>query len=364
MKNPFICVSDIDKTEYLSSRCSLNRGVLAKLPAEGFERGIEGRTFREIFSTQAIADEMRRLAPRYGLSFSGTPDGSLPKVLSDGLVSGDAVFHQFSERVAKKFGSRLGLILLTLKTGEEENRLARADWDDDCWRFWSKLDTVILTGGLASSMLGRRFKEYILNVFDTASVKPYDIMLFDNGRYVGVMGAAQRLAPDNSASLVLDMGHTGVKRALVRKTDGEISGFETMDTLPTLYTQSRFKSSDERLRSAINLHQYIVGAVADSYKEVQDTEGISDTILLSIANYVHNGILDSKRGGFSKLSLLGADYAAVLEEDLSAELHRELHVRLVHDSTAAALYFEDIGNSVCITLGTAFGVGFPGIDLH
>ena len=131
-----------------------------------------------------------------------------------------------------------------------------------------------------------------------------------------------------------------------------------------MYTQSHFDTEEERRDMAIKLHHYIVSTVASSYREAQLSGDPCDTVLLSIANYVHNGVLDSTRGGFSKLSMLGANYAHVLEEDLSAVLHREIHVRLVHDSTAAALYFEDIDNSICITLGTAFGVGFPNIDLR
>ena len=39
-------------------------------------------------------------------------------------------------------------------------------------------------------------------------------------------------------------------------------------------------------------------------------------------------------------------------------------IRLVHDGTAAALYYKGAKNAVCITVGTAFGVGFPEIILE
>ena len=364
MKNPFISVSEVDKTEYLSSRCSLNRAILARVPVKGIEDGIEGMNFKDIFSTPAIVAEIRAVAPKYGIDVGDIPDSELSKILTEGLESRDARLRQMAEHVTKKFGNRLGMILLTLKTGLPDNRAARDDWDDTCWQFWQELETVILTGGLASSLLGRKLKEYIHNIFDMAGVKPYQIMLFDNGRYIGVMGVAQRLMKDNTAALVMDMGHTGVKRAYVRKQDGEIAAMTPMNTLPTFYTQSHFASEQDRRDTAIKLHQYIVSTVASSYREAQLGGELDDTVFLSIANYVHNGELDSVRGGFAKLSMLGANYANVLSEDLSAELHRELKVRLVHDSTAAALYFEGIDNSVCITLGTAFGVGFPNTDLQ
>ena len=363
MKNPFICYSAEDKTEYLTQRCSLNRAVMAKLPLTGIEDIPEGLTFKEVFSTPVIVQEIRRCSKRYGIDVSRISDADLPKILSRGLASSDARLRQLSERVTKQFGCRLGLLLLTLKTGLPENRAARDDWDDACWVFWRDLDTVILTGGLASSMLGRRFKEYIHNVFDAAVEKPYEIRLFDNGRYIGVMGLAQRLMEDNTSALVLDMGHTGTKRALVRKGEGEIAGFTPMESLPTLYMQSRFDSEEEKRHMAIDLHRHIVNIIASSYKELSASEPLSDTILISIANYTHSGLLNSERGGYAKLCTIGADYAKVLEDDLSGELRRAIRIRLVHDSTASALYFVGTDNAVCITLGTGFGVGFPNIKI-
>ena len=369
MRNPFVSRSETDQTEYISMRCSLNRAVLAELPLRGIEDGIEGLTFKEIFSTPSIVAEIRALSRRYGLDLSSTPDAELPKILSEGLESPDARVRQLTERVTKKFGNRLGLLLLALKTGLPANRAAREDWDDDCWRFWSELDTIILTGGLASSMLGRRFKEYINSVFDEAErtryrgLKPYHIKLFENGRYAGIMGLAQRLMEDNTSALVLDMGHTGTKRALVRKAVGEIGGFTPMESLPSLYMQSRFDSEEDKRAMAIDLHRRIVNIVASSYKMLSVREDLSDTVLISIANYVRSGELNSVRGGYAKLSVLGLNYASVLEEDLSGELHKRIRVRLVHDSTAAALYFDNEENCACITLGTGFGVGFPDIKV-
>ena len=363
MKNPFLSVSDVDQTEYLTARCSLNRAVIAKLPLYGVDDEIEGKAFVDAFSTPVIVEEIRRTSKRYNIDLSGISDAELPKILSQGLESDDARLRQMAQRVTKKFGMRLGLLFLMLKTALPENRAARDDWDDACWEIWQEIETIVLTGGLASSMLGRRFKEYIHAVFDLAGVKPYHIMLFDNGRYLGVMGLAQRLMEDDTSALVLDMGHTGIKRALVRKRAGEIAGFTPMESLPSLYMQSRFDDDDEKLHTAIELHRHIVGVTAASYRELSQSEELSDTILFSIANYTHSGRLNAERGGYAKLCEIDVDYARILEEDLSGELHRRVKVRLVHDSTASALYFSDVENAACITLGTGFGVGFPNIHI-
>lgn len=363
MKNPFLSVSEQDQTEYLTSRCSLNRAVIKKLPLLGVDDTIEGMTFKEAFSTPTIVKEIRHISRRYGIDLTAEPDYRLPQILNESLESDDARYRQMAARVVKKFGNRLGLLLLTLKKGERENRLARDDWDDACWEYWRSLRTVILTGGLASSMMGRRFKEDIQTIFDMAGEKPYHIMLFDNGTYIGMMGLAQKLMKDDMTSLVLDMGHTGIKRAVIKKTEGEIAEFSAQESLPSLHMKSHFDSQDEKRREAIELHRYIVNTIAASFRAASDPAALDDTILISIANYTHNGLLNSKRGGYAKLCMINTDYAAVLENDLSGELHRDIKVRLVHDSTASALYFADIDRSVCITLGTGFGVGFTDIKV-
>lgn len=363
MSNPFIAISEFDQTEYLTSRVSLNRAVMAKTPAVGIEEGLDGRRFKDLFSPGAIVAEMRRVSRYYGLDFSHLPDFVLPKELDKALKSEDVRFRQMAERVVQKFGNRLGLLLLTLKTGLPENRAARSDWDDSCWDCWRDLETVILLGGLASSRLGRRFKEQAQTVFDRAGVKPYNIMLFENGAYLGVMGLGQRMMEDNTSALVLDMGQTYFKRAVLKKTDGMISGINTFDSLPSRYMQIRFDDEGDKLAFAYDLHNYIVNIIATTYKEALDTAELSNTILISIANYTHSGRLNEVRGGYAKLSLLSENYAALLEEVLSGELRRSINVRLVHDATATALYFSDIPNAVCITLGTGFGVSFPDIRL-
>ena len=364
MSNPFIATSEYDGSEYVTFRCSLNRARLAKLPLYGVEDEIEGLCFSEIFSTPLIVEEIRRLSRSYRIDLSDIPDARLPMILNEALVSDDVRYHQLAERVIRRFGNRLGLLFLALRRGEEANRLARPDWDDSCWDYWKNVGTLILTGGLASSMLGRRFKEQVHNIFDRAGEKPYHIRLYENGAYLGVMGIAQRLMRGNSAALVFDLGHTNFKRALVRLEGGVIAGFSPFDSLPSRWMQSRFDSEEERRDAAVRLHQYVVNTIVSTYREASLVTPVSDHILISIANYTYSGRLNPVRGGFAKLCTLGTDnYASVLEEVLSGELRRDIRVTLVHDATATALYFGDVQNAVCLTLGTAFGVSFPEIKI-
>lgn len=361
--NPFLVRSEIDQTEYVTPRVSLNRAVMAKCPVAGIEEGLDGKRFKELFSPEAIVSEMRRVSRYYGIDYSHLPDFALPKELDKALKSEDVRYRQMAERVTTRFGNRLGLLLLTLKTGLPENRAARSDWDDSCWEYWKKLDTVILLGGLASSRLGRRLKERVQCVFDYAGVKPYNIVLFENGAYLGVMGLGQRLMQDESTSLIFDLGQTYFKRAVLQKSGGIISGINTLDSLPSRYMQIDFEDEGDKTAYAYDLHNYILNIITSTYKEAAESAELSRHILISIANYTHSGMLNPIRGGYSKLSVLGKNYADLLNETLSGELRREIEVKLVHDATATALYFSDIPNSVCLTLGTGFGIGFPEIKI-
>lgn len=362
MDNPFLSYLKEEKSEYLSSTCSLNKAVMAKLPLYGVDDSLEGKTFREIFSTQGVIDEIKSVAFDYGVDISSFEDYMLPQILDKALVSENIRYNQMGTRVACKFGDRLGLLLLALKLGEEENRKARPDWTDEHWSYWANLDTVIFVGGLASSMLGRKFKERIQTVFDMANVKPYNIMLFDNATYVGVMGCAS-LLKTNSTSLVFDFGHTNLKCCVVTKGENEIREFTPLDSVKSKFVD-HIKEGEDAWETALKLHKHLVKTVVEAYRHSCDKFDLSDEIIISIANYNAGGALNAERGGYAKLTELSNDYAKLLIEDLSGALHKRVKVRLVHDGTATALYFTSVENAVCISLGTAFGVGFTDIKMQ
>ncbi len=362
MQNPFFSYLKEEKIEYLTPVCSLNKAVMAKLPVYGVDDSLEGLTFREIFSTQAIVDEIKALAKTYSIDISDFDDYMLPKLLDKALISDDIKYNQFASKIAVKFGDRLGLILLSLKKGEKENRDVRPDWDERHWSYWAQLDKIVFVGGLASSMLGRRFKERIQHIFDIAKEEPYDIMLFDNGTYVGAMGCG-KLMKDNTTSLIFDFGHTGLKRCIVTRGEEQIVEFTALESVKSLYMHSKPQEGEDEWETALLLHKHLVKTIVDTHRKYYDKFDLSNEIIISIANYNAGGQLNSERGGYAKLTQLGDDYAKILVEDLSSMLHRRVKVRLVHDGTANALYFSELENTACISLGTAFGVGFTDIKI-
>lgn len=363
MNNPFLSYSEEYNCEYLSSVCSINRVVVAKPPLEGVDDSIKGKSAMEFFSTPVIVNEIKKQAKARRLDISEYCDSDLPKFLNDGILCTDARKKRVCNDIAIKFGNRLGLLLLTLKTALEENKAARTDWTDEHWNYWKNVKTVILVGGLASGMLGRRFKECIHNIFDMANVKPYNIMLFESGSHVGVMGCATLIKEEDSYNVIFDFGQTNTKRSLVVKKNGEITEIKTLPTLPSVNMQTDIIDRKERLEKAYELHKHIVNIITDTYREAQERYDVSDEIIISIANYNIGDRLSPKRGGYAKLCDLSDEYGKLLAHDLSGSLRKEVKIRLVHDATAVALYFKDYENSVCLTLGTAFGVGFPQMNL-
>lgn len=367
MKNPFLFYSETCHCEYLTRLSSLNRIPIAKVPVKGIDDGIQGKISYEVFRTKLIIDDIKKQAAKRNIDISGYQDHELPKFLDEGLESGDIRIKTISTEIAVKYGNRLGLILLTLKTGFPENRKAKDDWNDTHWEYWANIKTIILVGGLASGTLGKFLKSRIQYVFDSAGVKPYNLIIFENGSQAGTMGCAMLIKEKNTRNLVFDFGHTNIKRVVVQTGPGggtDILHMEAMPSMPAINTEDHIADEAEKHRKAKELHKYLINVVYETYKEARRTQKLGREIVISIANYTVGGSLNKNSGGYEKLTVLGSDYAKILSDELSALLHKQVMVKLIHDGTAMGLYFHDYEDAVCISLGTSFGTGMPDIKLN
>ena len=107
---------------------------------------------------------------------------------------------------------------------------------------------------------------------------------------------------------------------------------------------------------AYRLDMYIIKVILDTVKTV-DFKG--DSFIIGIANYISEGKIFSARGGYGKLAYVDDNYQSYLTTVLSNKLGRIVKVILYHDTSAMALNFKDEENCAVISLGTAFGIGFP-----
>lgn len=373
--NPFISITENDR-EYLTSNCSLNRVRLAKLPLYGIEDDMEGKLMSDLFGTSIIVDEIERNAEALCINLSEYKRMDLPKLLDEKIDEG----NEEAIRIARKYGNRLGMLLLVLKTGLPENRTVREDWNDEHWNYWKNMRTIYLAGGLASGRMGEYMLEVVRELFEKANVPMYNIIRNTNSSEMGAKGCLTLLEDDNDVHILFDFGQTKIKRLIaVRRyyeenpDNNSVGG--TSDFLNKEYTIIKLPSKKsinmdwyiedeaERRRQAEELHNYIVESIIDTYNEALQYGAIRWEIVISIASYVMDGKIYDARSGYAKLCMLSHNYAGYLAKALEKRLNRAIIVKLVHDGTAAALYYKGAKNSVCITAGTAFGVGFPDIIL-
>lgn len=358
MKNPFISTTHMGR-EYLTSNCSLNKIKIAKLPLNGIEDELEGMTFKEIFGAGQIIEEIKQHADELHITLDDYKEMDLPKLLDHRVMQGNIR----AEMIAKKYGNRLGMLLLTLKTGLPENRAARDDWNDEHWEYWAKLKTIILSGGLACGVMGKYMVDVAYDVFARAGVKPYKIIRNDNNSKTGAFGCLTQVGGKEKVHIVFDLGQTKIKRVIAINDEHEQQQLIELPSVKSINMAWNVENDEDRLLQARELHKYIVDVIVDTYNQATEYGEVGWEICISIANYVMDGQIFSGRGGYAKLSELGENYAGILAADLEKALDRNIMIRLIHDGTAAALFFKDEKDVACITLGTALGVGFPEINL-
>lgn len=362
MYNPFIRMTDGEES-YVGPICSINRLRLAKLPIYGLDDSIEGKTALEIFSTGTLIREIKGSRISHYINLGELPDIDLPRFLVDWINDKNPDVACTATGLMTKFGTRLGLILLALKLGEKENRDARPEWTDEHWEYWKNLKTIILVGGLANGVQGRLLRREVDSVFTRAGVPSYNICIFENAAHAGVFGCIKKLKKRTGTSIVFDFGQTNIKRSKVKLVDGEIVSLKALPTLPSLNMLENSGDAESDRRSAIELHRYLIKTIAKTFEESSRRSPLNDEIVISIANYVNGDCLNPGRGGYAKLAMLDDNYTRLLQHDISGELRRQVKVRLIHDGTAIAQWFSDFKDAVCISIGTAFGIGFPDLEL-
>lgn len=362
MKNPFLNRdSEGKRSDFLTSACSVNRVVIAKLPLYGIDDSIEGLSVKQFFSTKLVIEEVKKNADLLQIDLRKENEKCLPLILEKRLDSSDKNVSDLAHKIIEKFGNRLGLIFLTLKLGDKENRNAREDWKNEHWAYWAQVEDIVLVGGLASGMFGKILKEQVEYIFGLKGIKPYNIHLYTNSADVGVLGCATQINDTDGVNIVMDFGQTNIKRCFVTKRHGELAEIKTLEPYPSKYMDWEIPDENEKLIQAKKLHKYLIKAISDTYKTAEEytkTEPNRE-IVISIASYTVDGKLNANRSGYAKLCALGDNYAECLWWELSGTLRRDMIVKLIHDGTAIALNFSDKKNTVCLSLGSYFGVGFP-----
>lgn len=363
MENPYLNKSRYPGgADYLTSSCSVNRIRLVKLPVYGVDDEIEGLTVKEFFNAKLVIAAVKAHADELHIDLSSCHEKKLPRRLAQKAADEtDESGAALARKMMMRFGDRLGLLLLALKLGEPENRAAREDWTDAHWEYWAQVRDIILVGGLASGLFGEILRERIEAVFALRGIAPYNILLYDNAAQAAVLGCASCIKARDGVFVVMDFGQTSIKRSYVVKCDGEITEVKTLESIASKNMEWVMPDEEERLRQAKELHAYLAAAVEQTFREAKQATKTQpgSEVIISVASYTVDGTLNDSRSGYAKLCALGSNYAELLAWELSGRLRCGIDVRLLHDGTAVALNFRRRRDTVCLSVGSYFGIGFP-----
>jgi hypothetical protein len=289
---------------------SINRAVLG------------GRPARELLSAPALA----RLAADAGLR----PDGPVRSYLDRRLAAGDPA----AAAVAAEFGRRLGTLLAALRAGE---RAVRPEWEDaSWWDRWAAATTVWLGGGLSGGPFGA-----LVAGRAGALVGPgCRLAVPPDPADLPLLGAARAARPADGPAVVLDFGHTWVKRAVAR-WDG--AGLHRLGTV----------SAPPEDAAGPEVAESVAATVAAARAAGGDPGG---PVVAAMAAYVKDGQpVRVPLGTYTRL----ADVPGRLPTRLRDLLGTDLPLVLVHDGTAAAQAVPADPHAAVVLLGTSIGVGFP-----
>lgn len=345
----------------LCTNASINKLVIAKMPTCSVTQDVTGKTAQEIFSTDLLIQEIKKSAEKLQLDIHTLHEKSLPLYLESCLLSGDAGIVRAANDILRLFGERLAIILLCLKEGSPENKKIRTDWTDAHWKYWDSLQQIILVGGLASPPMGNRLKHYVNQVFADSGKRPYTLTLGENSAYAGIRGCTTYLASVSGSHvhLIFDYGQSFIKRSYVVMEDRTVRDMVILEKTLSEHVEWDITDPVREENEAILLNNHFLQAITHTIEEVENRGlSINPHIIMSIANYVKDGVLVD-RGGYGKLRLIAPNYGVYLSEQLKKITGKTFHFTLIHDGTAMAAGYSGFADSVCLSLGTAFGVGFP-----
>lgn len=267
--------------------------------------------------------------------------------------------HGRADEAARRFGERLGWLLVTLKRGDPASRAARPDWDDSYWSHWASIRQVFLGGGVVSGEVGQQVAERAARVLAEADVADCTVTVAPWPENMPLVGAA-RAAPEASSTVVLDFGHSYVKRGLAQARDGYLAALRTAPRKPA--TMADLASGREpAIEEVHGLADSMVETMVATWRAAHSVDpDLSTTIMASIASYVRDGQPLPRQGGaYPQLLRLAEDVQGWLSERVSEAVGRPLSVTLMHDGTAAAHALAGEPYAAVIMLGTSLGVGFP-----
>ena len=307
---------------------SLNR---LRLEAAALPDAVRGKTGYELLSTTAL------------------------EALIQSYTSETAVFYEQVARkanwaieIARTLGDRLGWLLFVLIHNDRYTWQANPEKPPAYWTYWSGVRSVYLGGGLVRGQAGEIIAAQAQATLHRFANDPDSrVTQAAYPQYLPLLGAARIVQAGQRAS-VLDFGGSSVKRAIAHYTNHAFSRLQIREALPSDFPT---RADDARL-----IFERMVDILVQAYAEAD-----SPMIPVSIAAYVNErGQPALAQGGiYMQLAQLTTDVPTAFSQAVSERLGTPVEVKLVHDGTAAALYYAPIDHAAVIMMGTALGSGYP-----
>ncbi len=335
---------------------SLNRARVGTLPEALEDPEIIGRNGLQLATGWALIHDLSAQATALGLDATG-PD--LPRAL-DRLLRDPAPsitrLNQ-AEEIVRRFGHRLGCLLLALARGEPATRALRQEWGDEQWAFWRDLRRIVIGGGLLSGRIGELALPAAQAVLAAHGAADLRLERSRFGTAVAIAGLARCLPLPAQTRWVFDFGQTSIKRGVAAYADGKVTALTIRPSTPSVCPPIEATAADrddiERQWAAM------LDVVAESVEAGPAAQGPID-LGICMATYLFDGHPDPDDSGcYGRLRVLAPHLATWMRSAFEARFGCLVRLHLFHDGTAAALSEDGDAHTLVLTIGTALGSGFP-----
>jgi len=293
-----------------------------------------------------------RLAPLPGA------DASAVGQRADSLLSAHALAQLTASTdrasAAGAYARRLAHLIATLQSGPGQSAEESA-WRAAYLRHWSHVQRIWLGGGLAEA-LGTQLVEDVKHELGRLGRAGVEVDIPTSAATLALLGLARSYAAPRQRRVVLDFGHTTVKRATASYQGQHLERLQVLAPRP---------APDPHVAHPMSfIVDFVVDAIADSVHLAHEQspgpiETLDSHISVSLACYVQKGRPLDRRGTYSPLAGVPV---SELEDRLKARSASasamDVRVSFVHDGTAAARALATDEPAAVIMLGTYLGVGF------
>ncbi len=261
-----------------------------------------------------------------------------PLALNEALKRGDTEAAAFAERM----GIALAAVVATLNLAPPESRVARPEWPDEHWKRWQGVQQIVLGGGVLEGVLGQHIYAAACQWLARWGVTQVQLHLFSQPRSLMLHGAARQF--QEGPVLVLDAGHSALKRAVAEVSGGQVTKLELAPLLPTPYA----------LSDGPALLKFLTEALAQT---VPAGQRITQMAISLSAHLDQDGQIERASADSSFYGLLvGLPLVDALQESLQARLGYACSVKVLHEGQAVVNGLP--GMDAALLLGTSVGGAF------